>query len=113
MLKIEFYQPFFNVSNEDVKNRLMMSFIPRPRFFEIARDNPDLWGPVWITSTMVFMLSAAGNFSNYLSANDKDQYLYNYEFVPAAAGLVYGVGFGLPILLGLVMKCFGTDITIF
>lgn len=44
---------------------------------------------------------------------EKDKYLYNYQFVPVAAALVYGVGFGLPTILGLVMKCFGTDITIF
>lgn len=33
----------------------------KPEFFNIARDKPDLWGPYWIYSSLVFIIAAVGN----------------------------------------------------
>ncbi len=33
--------------------------------------------------------------------------------MPIATALIYGVCFGTPILLAIIMKCFGSDITLF
>ena len=55
--------------------RLRCVLLPKkPEFFQLIGKNPDLWGPLWITTTLIFLLFAAGNFSNYLSSSDKDNY---------------------------------------
>lgn len=59
------------------------------------------------------MLIVAGNFAVYLNDEDKENYKYNYSYVPVATALIYGLGFGTPICLAVLMKCFGTDITVF
>lgn len=59
------------------------------------------------------MVAAAGNFSAYLSASNKNDFKYNFNYMPIATALIYGVCFGTPILLAIIMKCFGSDITLF
>ena len=88
-MEFRFYQPFFDVDQEEIKRRLKCAIIPlKPEFFSVIGTNPDLWGPVWITTTIIFLLFAAGNLSNYLSSNDKDHFNYEYNFVPIALGVV-------------------------
>ena len=101
--------------------RLRCAFFPyKPEFFLIIGKNPDLWGPIWITSTLIFLLFAAGNFSNYLSSDDKDNFEYEYSFVPVALITVklfnikvYGIGFITPILLVILFRIFGNPIGVF
>jgi len=38
----------------------------KPGFFDLTRNNPDLWGPFWITTSIIFLLTAAGNFERYI-----------------------------------------------
>jgi len=66
-MSLEYYRPYFNITTEDVKTRLKLSVnIMQPTFFETIKDNPDLYGPFWIYSTVVFMITAVGNLSDYL-----------------------------------------------
>lgn len=100
-LTVEFYQPYFNVTTNDVRERIISSINPiKPRFFEITNSNPDLYGPVWIYTTLVLVLAATGNFS---------QQEYDYSFVPTAALLIYGYGFIFPIILTILLKVFGSN----
>jgi hypothetical protein len=70
--------------------RLRCSFLPRkPEFLQVIGRNPDLWGPVWITTTVIFLLFAAGNFSIYLASSNKDNFEYNYSFIPVALATVF------------------------
>lgn len=85
----------------------------KPVFFEMSRNKPDLWGPFWIYTTLIFMISVAGNFSSYLSASDRTKYEYDFRYTPFASLLIYSIGFGTPILLAIIMKCFGSEITLF
>jgi len=36
-------------------------------FLTSIRDSPDLYGPFWIASTLVFLVSAVGNFATWMS----------------------------------------------
>ena len=78
-------------------------------FFEISRTQPDLYGPFWIYTTLIFMIAAAGNFSRYM-AGDKD---YDFDFVPIAAGLIYTIGFCYPFIMCFMMRTFGAKIEYF
>jgi protein YIPF1/2 len=55
------------VTTIDIRNRLLTSLIPFNRkFFNIYKEKPDLYGPLWILTTLIIVLSIAGNFSRYL-----------------------------------------------
>lgn len=50
------YRGFFNVDSSTVRNRLVKSLVPlkNSNFFEEAV--PDLYGPIWVSSTLVLVL---------------------------------------------------------
>ncbi len=68
-------------------------------------DNPDLYGPFWILTTLVFVVAAVGNFSR-LMAGEKEFY---FGFVPTAAALIYSFGLCTPVFLAFLLRLFGSD----
>jgi len=50
-----------------VLNRIKGSLLPRPRgaFFDLISANPDLWGPFWISTTLIFAMAITGNLASY------------------------------------------------
>jgi hypothetical protein len=109
---VEYYQPYFNVQTTDVQERIKSSLNPlKPRFFELTQENPDLYGPIWIYTTLVLVLAAAGNFAQFLHPNADKTVSYNYNFVPTAAMIIYGYGFIFPLILTVLLKVFGSNST--
>ena len=99
----KFIKPYFKVTLHDIKTRIISSFIPiRNNFYDIADNNPDLYGPFWIYTTLIYVLAAGGALSYYFtnSAN------YFQMFVPVAGTILYSFGFGFPFVLWLCMKIF-------
>jgi hypothetical protein len=86
-LPFSFLQKYFDVTTEEVFERLLNSIIPfNPRFYGLLQNNPDLYGPFWIYTTLIFVLAASGSFSIYLKG-EKDDGLFQL-FVPVAATIV-------------------------
>ena len=69
---VEYYQPLFDVETSEVGLRLLQSVKPYPTsaFFTLTRSNPDLYGPFWIYSTLVFVIAVASNLSRYIALKD-------------------------------------------
>ena len=105
---ISFLQVYFDIDTDDIKNRLISSLNPlNSNFIQLIKDKPDLYGPFWIYTTIIFIIAASGSFSKYLQgANDAD---YFQEFVPTAAYVIYGVGFCLPFIIFILMYFFGSQ----
>ena len=102
--------PFFDVSSRDVGLRLGHSLIPfNPRFHPLYHAKPDLYGPFWILTSLIASLFIAGNISRYIRQG-KDKFEYNFTVIPIAAGVLYGVGLGLPLLISSLLKWFGSNI---
>mmetsp|Transcript_28208 Transcript_28208/g.25008 ORF Transcript_28208/g.25008 Transcript_28208/m.25008 type:complete len:180 (+) Transcript_28208:124-663(+) len=87
----------------------------RNNFFEVLDNRPDLYGPFWIYTTLIFCLAAGGNMSKYLvhMGNPNQPFHTNYDFVPLAAILIYCFGFGVPIIFTALLKFFGSKETKF
>ncbi|EGR27849.1 Yip1 domain protein [Ichthyophthirius multifiliis] len=67
ILSVEYYQPYFNITSNEIIKRIKCCFVPtKPEFLNIIKQNPDLWGPFWILTTVVFMLYSCGNLSQYI-----------------------------------------------
>jgi hypothetical protein len=71
---------------------------------------PDLYGPFWTLTTLVFTLflssSLAASISSYLSGPDQ-QYTYDFQLLSIAVSIVYAYGLGLPVLLWLALRYLG------
>ncbi|GFH10679.1 Yip1 domain-containing protein, partial [Haematococcus lacustris] len=62
------YRPYFNISTKEVLWRVGNSFIGafRANFMQVTQEAPDLYGPFWIATTLIFVTAVAGNYANYI-----------------------------------------------
>jgi hypothetical protein len=86
----------------------LAAFFPfKATFFEILDGKADLYGPVWIYATLVFAVAAAGNISGYLATPANVPFHYNFNFIPTASSLLFGIALFVPITIYFVMKMLG------
>lgn len=111
-LSVEFYQPYFDVTTEDVKQRILSTVDPRKNtFFETLDNRPDLYGPFWIYTTLIFALAACGNFSNLIRASANGQaFQSRFNFIPIATSVIYGFGIVVPIIFTFLLRLFGSKV---
>ncbi|PWA30088.1 hypothetical protein CCH79_00009637, partial [Gambusia affinis] len=79
----EYYQKFFDIETHHVKERILGSLVPWPgkNFIQVhLRKNPDLYGPFWICTTLVFVIAISGNLSTFLRCLGSSNYKYTAEF---------------------------------
>lgn len=72
---IEYYMKYFDVDSSQVLSRMLAALVPlKPAFFSSLGNNPDMYGPFWIATTLVFILFVAGNLSGSMAsyANGED-----------------------------------------
>lgn len=102
------YKPYFDVDTSDVIERIIDSLFPfRGSFNEKTADRPDLYGPFWICSTLIFVAASIGTFVTYLSHKlQKKEWNYDINLVTWSAGLFYGYVTIVPIGLYLILKYF-------
>jgi len=100
-----FYQQFFDVDTEDVRNRVMFSMVPNPSksFLQYyIRPRPDLYGPFWICVTLVFSIAISGNMADFLQksfqATEDHPIKWHYDFhkVSLSAMVVFSYASLLP-----------------
>lgn len=100
----EYYQKFFDIDTFHVKERIIGSVLPWPRknFVHVyLRRNPDLYGPFWICTTLVFAIAISGNISTFLVNLGKANYKYTPEFrkVTIAATAIFSYAWLVPLAL--------------
>ena len=77
-----FIRPYFKVTFNDIKLRIISSFIPiKNTFIDIAVEHPDLYGPFWIYTTLIYVIAAGGALSYYFTNSVNN---YFQAFVPVA-----------------------------
>ena len=96
---------YFNIELNDLKLKLKGAIIPfNKSFYQSIEINSDLYGPFWIFTTIIFLIALIGNVTSYFQAEDKENYVYNYNHVPHAVFIIYGFGFGAPFILWIISK---------
>ena len=104
------FKKYFQITSQDFLLRFLNSLIPfNNKFQNLVKDKPDLYGPIWIYSSLIIIISATGSLTRTFQGNNNKNFFQ--EFVPIAGVVIYGVGFGLPILIAFLMKIFGTSLT--
>lgn len=90
-------------------NRCWATLYPRRPFLDVLDGNPDLYGPFWIATTVVFILFLTGTISQYLAMKGEDHFEYDFGLLSAASGLVYGYTAIIPMALWAVLRWFGSE----
>ncbi|EFA77607.1 Yip1 domain-containing protein [Heterostelium album PN500] len=107
--KYSFYQPqyyrfLFNVDTTEVAHRLLRSMIPiKFSFFDLIRENPDIYGPFWVTTTLVFIIAATANLNSYFHSDHK-LWEANFKTVVYSAIAIYGYALVIPLVLWGIFK---------
>ncbi|XP_007564294.1 protein YIPF1 [Poecilia formosa] len=105
----EYYQKFFDIKTHHVRERILGSLVPWPgkNFIQVhLRKNPDLYGPFWICTTLVFAIAISGNLSTFLRYFGNSNYKYTAEFgkVSIAATAIFSYAWLVPLgLWGLLL----------
>ncbi|KAK8593259.1 hypothetical protein V6N13_043139 [Hibiscus sabdariffa] len=112
VFSISSYQLYFDLDTDEVMHRVISSFNPAGRHFINKIDpNPDLYGFNWITTTLVFMLSAFGNFATYLMRKHTDRTAWSFDvgYVNAAAFGIYGYALVVPMAFCFLLQYRGSN----
>ncbi|KAK6227918.1 Yip1 domain - like 1 [Theobroma cacao] len=113
VFSISSYTQYFNVDTDVVINRLMSSFYPASGdFFSKIDANPDLYGLIWITTTLVFMLSSFGNCATYLMQKHTDStasWNFDVGYVNVAACGIYGYTIVVPMAFYFLLQYLGSN----
>jgi hypothetical protein len=100
------FKRYFQITSNDFILRFINSFIPfNNKFGNLIKSNPDLYGPIWIYTSVILSLSATGSLTRTIQGHNNKNFFQ--EFIPIAASIIYIVGFGLPILIAFLMRLFG------
>lgn len=84
MFQIEYYQQFFNIDTNDVVDRIFNSMIPNRASASYLKTklevNPDLYGPFWVTTTLIFTIAISGNLANFFQHDHNSPFHWHYNF---------------------------------
>ncbi|XP_020581071.1 protein YIPF1 homolog [Phalaenopsis equestris] len=106
------YKPYFDVDTSDVLDRIKESLFPfKASFTETTGNNPDLYGPFWICTTLIFIAASIGTFVTYLAHKfQKKEWDYDINLVTWSAGLFYGYVTFVPLGLYIILKYFSAPL---
>ncbi|KAL8457065.1 hypothetical protein ACS0TY_034231 [Phlomoides rotata] len=102
------YSPYFDVDTSDVLERIKDSLFPfKGSFSEKTVDNPDLYGPFWICTTLIFVAASIGTFVTYIAHKlQNKEWDYDINLVTWSAGVFYGYVTIVPLALYIILKYF-------
>jgi protein YIPF1/2 len=112
MLSLGFYAQFFDVDTNEVLRRCWAALYPRAPFLDVLDGNPDLYGPFWIATTVVFILFLAGSINSMwgrLSGDGGESTGFDWALLSGSAGLIYGYTGLVPVGLWAVLRWFGSE----
>eukprot|EP00899_Mesostigma_viride_P004913 jgi/Mesvir1/14422/Mv09804-RA.1 len=114
VFSIAHYQPYFDVDTRDVALRIKDALLPiQGDFLTKTADKPDLYGPFWICTTLVFVSAAMGNYASYLSFKGNFAHpLWKYDInkVTSSATIFYSYVGIMPVIFHFMLRYFGGTI---
>lgn len=100
--QLAYYKPLFDVDSHHILTRAIHALLPRPRaqFFEVIASNPDLYGPFWISTTLIFVIGVSGNLAQWLSFRPTEavpHWTYDFTKLSGASTAVYLYASAAPV----------------
>jgi len=93
-----YYKTYFNFDSDEILRRLLKAINPviYSKFWEETKERPDLYVPVWGTTTLWFLLVCCGTLGAYTGSDECDNSI-QYQKVGWGALTLYGYLFFLPL----------------
>jgi len=115
-MNIESYKAYFDIDADDIVTRVRSAFLyfHMPEHFRNSvvgpmkmegLKGPDLYGPFWITMTLIFFIGATANIHGYVHRNDIDEFDYDINHLVHAAAFLITFSFALPTVLWMTTTC--------
>ncbi|KAH3667802.1 hypothetical protein WICMUC_005202 [Wickerhamomyces mucosus] len=97
---------YFNITSDEFFSNIFSSINVLSKVeLETAQETGDLYGPIWVTATVIFILffsnTGAHKLNNWLSGSD-ESYEYDFALFTGAISLLYGYTVVIPIFLYVV-----------
>jgi len=94
VFSLSYYVRLFDVDTDEVVARLGWSILPRPHFTTnfaktTIKAKPDLYGPFWISVTLIFSVAIAGNVASYFQMTKDSHWHYDFHKVTVSAAVVF------------------------
>mmetsp|Transcript_6166 Transcript_6166/g.8182 ORF Transcript_6166/g.8182 Transcript_6166/m.8182 type:complete len:247 (+) Transcript_6166:90-830(+) len=92
MMSVAYYQKYFDVDDKEVKTRLIKALLPfksGETLLEQIEGRSDAYGPVWVSTTLIFALAFASTISSWAHSTAGSVWTYDFQIVVFAATLVY------------------------
>jgi len=113
--RMDTYRSYFDIDTIDIQNRIkssvLMCYLPdkfRVQVIGVERNattkGPDLYGPLWITMTLVFFLAFTSNMSAYFRTNP-NEFEYDVTHLIRAMTVCFSFSFGVPALFWVLTQC--------
>ncbi|GAV70311.1 Yip1 domain-containing protein [Cephalotus follicularis] len=113
VFSISSYTQYFNVDTDIILNRLLSSLHPtNGDFFSKIDANPDLYGLVWISTTLVFVLASLGNCALYLMekrSSSTTSWSFDVNYMNVAACSIYGYAIVVPLAFYFLLHYLGSN----
>lgn len=113
VFSISSYTQYFNVDTDVVLNRLISSLHPiGGDFFSKIDANPDLYGLIWTSTTLIFVIAALGNCATYLTkrqSNSSTTWSFDVGYLNLAACSIYGYALVVPVAFYFLLQYLGSN----
>jgi hypothetical protein len=106
---LSFYAQAFDVDTNEVLRRCTATIYPRQNFLDVLEGNPDLYGPIWIATTVAVILFLTGTISQYLAHTGQDHFTYDFKLLSSGTGMIYGYTAIVPVALWGALKWWGSE----
>ena len=117
-LSLAFYKPYFDVDTEDIVERLRTVAIPereleKNTFMSLMGERPDMYGPFWICTTLVFSMAVASNLSNWWEFKGQtNMWTYDFSKIVSAASLIFGYQALMPVAVWFALRYMGVQVAV-
>lgn len=115
-ISLGYYQPFFDVDTSEVATRALRAIWPpaASNFWAVVGPKPDLYGPFWAATTLIFVIAAVSNFTAWLTFDDKSgsEWIYDFSLLTVACSFVYGYWAGSSAVLWMLARYAGLTFTL-
>eukprot|EP00180_Rhodochaete_pulchella_P001151 Plantae.Rhodophyta-Rhodochaete_pulchella.ctg19706.p1 GENE.Plantae.Rhodophyta-Rhodochaete_pulchella.ctg19706~~Plantae.Rhodophyta-Rhodochaete_pulchella.ctg19706.p1 ORF type:complete len:294 (+),score=34.20 Plantae.Rhodophyta-Rhodochaete_pulchella.ctg19706:127-1008(+) len=114
-----YYIGFFDVTEDQVKDRLQRVFVPTQRICSDPEAMPDLYGPLWIATTLVVLIPMAASLRDFvvdhvmLAARAGAPSAHTFQRFSVAASFLYGYLAIASSVVWITRKYFGLSSELF
>ncbi|RCK63153.1 Protein YIPF1 [Candida viswanathii] len=103
MFQMNFYRHYFDLDSDVFFQKIQKSLNPFARLDETEAYPNELYGFVWITGTLIFLMFVSSTGSHLLNqwirGSPEEPYSYDFELLIKSISLFYGYNFIVPALL--------------